>query len=85
MFQRQNGKCAICCQTERKLVVDHNHTTNKVRGLLCNACNSVIGHCHENIAVLVSAAAYLYAELHPEQGRVRAEVRFVHDAGAEAR
>jgi len=79
MQTKQEGKCAICGRTDVKLVIDHNHTTRKVRGLVCNACNSVIGHCHERIEVLVDVAAYLYAELHPEYTGVRAEVRFVHD------
>jgi hypothetical protein len=38
MFKKQHGKCAIC-KRQTKLVVDHDHTTNKVRGLLCNDCN----------------------------------------------
>jgi len=44
---KQDAKCAICGQPEKelrkKLVLDHNHTTDKVRGLLCNRCNSMLG------------------------------------------
>lgn len=46
----QDGRCAICHQPPRtlfrgrikRLSVDHNHTTEQVRGLLCIKCNSVI-------------------------------------------
>ena len=38
----QEGRCAIC-DTNRKLVVDHDHVTNKVRGLLCRYCNTSLG------------------------------------------
>ena len=46
MLQSQNGAC-ICCggtnPNNRKLSVDHNHTTDQVRDLLCNRCNMAIG------------------------------------------
>lgn len=41
MVQRQGGKCAICMK-QRRLVVDHEHQTGVVRGLLCNSCNSAL-------------------------------------------
>jgi hypothetical protein len=62
MYARQNGKCAICGVAEGKLVVDHNHTTGKVRELLCHLCNAMIGCAREDIAILASAAAYLRRE-----------------------
>lgn len=40
--QQQNGMCAIC-KTRPPIVVDHNHKTNMIRGLLCNRCNTVLG------------------------------------------
>ncbi len=62
MLARQNGKCAICGTSEEKLVVDHNHTTDKVRELLCHLCNAMIGCAREDIAILTSAVAYLHRE-----------------------
>ena len=46
MLAKQNNGCGICgnsCSTGRKLAVDHDHVTGRVRGLLCAACNHAIG------------------------------------------
>lgn len=51
IYERQGGVCAICEKPEtviRKgkllpLSVDHDHATGRVRGLLCNRCNTAIG------------------------------------------
>lgn len=67
LFQLQNGVCAICGLPEtviykgkvRKLAVDHDHVNNKIRGLLCMKCNSLLGYSLENIKILLSAASYL--------------------------
>lgn len=40
-------------------VVDHDHTTNKVRGLLCNGCNKGLGMFQENLSVLKSAVKWM--------------------------
>jgi uncharacterized Zn finger protein (UPF0148 family) len=70
MFKKQNGKCAICgfqfvdwktptTKGKKDIHVDHNHSTNKVRGLLCSRCNVGIGLLKENISILQSAIKYL--------------------------
>ena len=63
MLEEQNGVCAICGEPERqnyrRLAVDHNHTTNKIRALLCYGCNRGIGSFRENPDSLVKAAEYL--------------------------
>lgn len=49
MVEMQSGKCAICgnppagTKMEKRLHVDHDHQTGKVRSLLCGACNRAIG------------------------------------------
>ncbi len=72
MLERQNHVCAICGLPEvikdkrsdgaRALSVDHNHKTNKIRGLLCNRCNSAIGNlCVDDhgVELLCSAISYV--------------------------
>lgn len=60
MLKAQNGCCAICGKTglERKLVVDHNHTTGKIRGLLCDKCNIGL-HYIEQADFVKNAFIYL--------------------------
>jgi hypothetical protein len=46
MIKSQNSKCAICdkeFESTRSTHVDHCHTTGKVRGILCNVCNTKLG------------------------------------------
>jgi protein-arginine kinase activator protein McsA len=58
LFKEQNGLCAIC-QTSTKLVVDHDHITGKVRGLLCHNCNIGIGNMKDSPDILRAASLYL--------------------------
>lgn len=63
MLQTQGEACAICgTKTPRgagDFHIDHCHSTGKVRGLLCNCCNTGIGQFKDNPAALREAAAYL--------------------------
>ena len=45
MLKNQGNECAICKgkSTRRAMNIDHNHTTGKVRGLLCDGCNLKLG------------------------------------------
>jgi len=58
MYTEQHGECYICSSAS-KLFVDHCHDTGHVRGLLCHHCNLVLGHAHDNPALLRLAATYL--------------------------
>jgi len=58
----QGNVCAICKQPQingRPLSVDHNHTTEENRGLLCDTCNFLLGHAKDSILLLSSAIEYL--------------------------
>jgi len=62
LFEIQNGLCAICKLPEtqtKDLLVDHNHFTKQLRGLLCNKCNKGVGLFQDNPLVLHNAATYL--------------------------
>jgi hypothetical protein len=63
MLLEQGMCCAICGSSEPKnrwgrFVVDHDHETGKVRGLLCNVCNVRLGVI-ENAEWMAQAAEYL--------------------------
>lgn len=45
--------------TESRLYVDHCHISNRVRGLLCRACNTMLGAARDRAETLRSGAAYL--------------------------
>lgn len=62
--QKQDGVCAICGTTKGskkggRLVVDHCHQSNVVRGLLCHSCNRGLGMFRDNPTLLKKALAYL--------------------------
>jgi hypothetical protein len=66
LFAEQGGLCAICQRQldERKphgLHVDHDHSTNKVRGLLCGPCNWGLGMFKDSIPIIEAAKRYLEA------------------------
>lgn len=42
LLEAQKGLCAICGKAKR-LVVDHDHKTGEIRGLLCRICNGFLG------------------------------------------
>lgn len=58
MFEVSFGLCQIC-KTEPGLSIDHDHSTNKIRGLLCGNCNRAIGLFYDNLSILKNACAYL--------------------------
>jgi hypothetical protein len=63
LFDKQSGCCAICGEHQSKfkraLSVDHDHATNKIRGLLCMNCNLMLGHSKDSIMRLKKAIIYL--------------------------
>lgn len=58
MADEQDRKCYIC-KKDTFLVVDHNHLTNKIRKLLCNRCNRVLGFIKEDKNLLSSMITYI--------------------------
>lgn len=73
MKQDQGNSCAACgihadeidhgSFCHNPLVIDHDHATGKVRGLLCSTCNSALGHVHDSIETLQNLITYLKKQL----------------------
>ena len=60
MKKDQKGLCATCGRKpDTTLCVDHDHTTGKVRGLLCNQCNRALGLLRDDIDILRQSVKYL--------------------------
>jgi hypothetical protein len=62
MLEAQDFRCPVCARTftmRRRPVVDHNHRTGEVRGLLCSPDNRSLGVLHENAEWLWNAYTYL--------------------------
>lgn len=68
LLREQSSKCAICNKKEirkanngkiKRLAIDHNHKTGKVRRLLCQKCNSALGYVNEDIDILQTMIKYL--------------------------
>ena len=68
LFEKQNGCCAICGTEESghnvtdHLLVDHNHITDVVRGLLCSSCNLMIGKAKADTGTTILRGALTYIE-----------------------
>jgi len=74
ILDKQNGKCAICLDKLSGRLrhgvkspfaiageLDHNHATGKVRGLLCQPCNTALGLLKEDIKIIESMREYITA------------------------
>ena len=57
----QDNKCVICGMSPygRELVIDHDHNTGVVRGLLCVTCNAGLGLFKDRVDLLEKAIHYL--------------------------
>lgn len=47
LYVKQSGRCGVCgrhqSMFDKKLHIDHDHKTGRIRGLTCNGCNRLIG------------------------------------------
>ena len=65
LLEKQGGVCAVCGTDDttyskgNHFHVDHNHTTGKVRGLLCGHCNLAIGQVKEDPQIIHNMISYL--------------------------
>ena len=56
---KQKGKCSICGKEMVRVIIDHDHKTGKIRGLLCDKCNVALGFWKDDINTLHKAIEYL--------------------------
>ncbi len=71
ILKKQDKKCAICGAAKKRknlksffLCVDHDHRSGKVRGILCNKCNTALAFFNDSVDNLQTAASYLmFSEL----------------------
>lgn len=59
---KQEGKCSICLTIPpegQSLFVDHDHTTEQFRGIICHWCNAMLGYAKDNPATLRRGATYV--------------------------
>jgi Recombination endonuclease VII len=66
LLDGQDSRCAICRSDDpngphRIWQIDHDHSSGRVRGILCNRCNLTIGRFDDDPGLLEAAAAYLRA------------------------
>ena len=69
MLNKQDNVCVICKSPEtavskgrtetKPLAIDHCHITNRIRGLLCQSCNTALGMARESIDILLKMIKYL--------------------------
>lgn len=62
LYNQAGSRCEICYQefsNEVKRNVDHDHTTGKVRGILCTGCNHGLGNFSDSPEIMLRAITYL--------------------------
>lgn len=58
MLEEQGGLCKICREAPG-VHVDHDHATERVRGLLCFNCNGALGQFRDRPDLMLRASMYL--------------------------
>ncbi len=63
LMEKANNSCEICgtteCATGNGLAIDHCHSTGKVRGILCQACNTALGSFRDDPDLIQRAINYI--------------------------
>ena len=59
--------CPICgdsCSGKKKMAADHSHVDKKFRAMICQACNTALGHCREREDLLGNGKLGRYLAQH---------------------
>lgn len=75
LFVSQAGRCAVCSKGDIELVVDHDHDSGQVRGLLCSPCNTALGLLQDDPEVLTAATSYLLRAQRLARGSISRALR----------
>ena len=63
LLAEQDGRCAACGTdnpgTKLGFMVDHDHDTGRIRGILCHHCNAALGHAKDDTQRLAGMILYL--------------------------
>lgn len=62
LLDGQDGRCAICGTKnpgKKGFAIDHDHSTGRIRGVLCRGCNTGIGLLGESVDTMISAIEYI--------------------------
>lgn len=60
MLERTGGRCPICEKRPKKWVVEHDHNTNLVTGLVCTGCNiGLLAYSNHDVGVAERLLKYL--------------------------
>jgi hypothetical protein len=82
ILEKQKGVCD-CCKREntttrngkiKRFAIDHCHKTGKVRGLLCQFCNALMGYSRDSISILKSAIIYLEKHANNQKELINATI-----------
>ena len=64
MYEQQKGCCAVCGLYKVQLCIDHDHQIKGIRGLLCSACNTLLGFLEKRPGWIQLAEKYLGKNLY---------------------
>ena len=74
-----NKVCVICGNDGPKLAVDHCHSTNKIRGILCMNCNQGLGKFKDDPELLEFARIYLLSSNNDKEADAYLENKGAYD------
>ena len=60
----QGGVCAICTKILTRPYIDHDHVTGKIRGILCQQCNTALGFVGDDVGIISTMLAYIFVYKH---------------------
>jgi len=64
LLLEQGDGCAVCGSSKwrgknNRPIIDHDHRTGRIRGIVCHGCNIALGYVHDNPQLAIALAIYL--------------------------